>query len=299
MKKKKKFKGLFAGLTTVDIQFFVDIFPVSNKKVKTAPPGILTGGPATNAAIAFAALNGEADLASATGKNAFSDYIREDLKTNNILHHDFIPSSEINPILATVITSENNGDRNIFTHHPLEITPEVTAADIVELAVPDIFMMDGFYPETVEEAAKICRHKGIPVVMDCGSWKPQFENLLEFTDIAICSSDFMPPGCNDSEDVFRYLEHKGIELSAISRGGDSLLFRNGERRGEIPVSNAEIIDTLGAGDFLHGAFCYYYLKSGCDFERALQLASEVATFSCTFKGTRQWILSLGSSSLYK
>ena len=179
------------------------------------------------------------------------------------------------------------------------ITPEVSAADIVELTEPDIFMMDGFFPETVAEAAKICRLKGIPVVMDCGSWKPQFEQLLEHTDIAICSSDFMPPGCNDSEDVLKFLKLKGVGLSAISRGGESLLFRHFEKSGEVPVANTGIIDTLGAGDFLHGAFCYYYLATGCDFERALQLASKVATFSCKFKGTRQWILSLRSSSLNK
>ena len=73
MKIEKKYKALFAGLTTIDIQYFVETFPASNIKVKTAPPGILIGGPATNAAIAFAALNGTAALASATGKNAFSD----------------------------------------------------------------------------------------------------------------------------------------------------------------------------------------------------------------------------------
>jgi sugar/nucleoside kinase (ribokinase family) len=135
-------------------------FPASNKKIKTSPPDILPGGPATNAAVAFAALNGDASLASATGKNPFMDCIREDLAMNNIVHYDFIPSVVKNPILATVVTSKNNGDRNIFTHHPEKITPDISAAEITEIVKPDIFMMDGFYPETVAEAAKICRLKG-------------------------------------------------------------------------------------------------------------------------------------------
>jgi sugar/nucleoside kinase (ribokinase family) len=299
MMKKMKFKGLFAGLTTVDIQYFVESFPASNKKVKTAPPDILIGGPATNAAIAFATLNGGASLASATGKNPFTDFIREDLKTNRIEHYDLIPSVAINPVLASVITSEKNGDRNIFTHHPEDIKPEVTAVKILEKVNPDIFMADGFYPEVVAEAAKICKSKGIPVVIDCGSWKPQYDLLLELTDVAICSSDFMPPGCSGSKDVFLYLRQKGIEMSAISRGGQSLLFQQGEGRGEVPVSTTEVKDTLGAGDFLHGAFCYYYLQSGYDFEEALHLAAKLASFSCKFKGTRKWILSFQSSSLSK
>jgi sugar/nucleoside kinase (ribokinase family) len=299
MMKELKYKGMFAGLTTIDIQYFVESFPASNKKIKTGPPDLLIGGPATNAAVAFAALNGEAILASATGKNHFTNFIREDLIMNSIVHYDFIPSVAKNPILATVITSKNNGDRNIFTHHPEEITPEVTAADIAVLVEPNIFMIDGFYPETVTEAAKICKLKGIPVVMDCGSWKPQYDILLDLTDVAICSSDFLPPGCNGSEEVFSYLRQKGVKMSAISRGGQSLLFQQGEGRGLVPVLQADIKDTLGAGDFLHGAFCYYYLHSGYDFEGALQLAAALATFSCKFNGTRQWILSLKPSSLSK
>jgi len=39
----KQFRGLFAGLTTIDIQYFVDVFPSSNKKVKTALPKITSG----------------------------------------------------------------------------------------------------------------------------------------------------------------------------------------------------------------------------------------------------------------
>ena len=53
-----KKNGLFLGLTTIDIQYFVDSFPASNVKVKTHPPEIMVGGPATNAAVAFAHLNG-------------------------------------------------------------------------------------------------------------------------------------------------------------------------------------------------------------------------------------------------
>ena len=48
------------------------------------------------------------------------------------------------------------------------------------------------------------------------------------------------------------------------------------------------MDTLGAGDFLHGAFCYYYLEEK-ELKPALQKASEVATFSCQYKGTREWL----------
>jgi sugar/nucleoside kinase (ribokinase family) len=51
----------------------------------------------------------------------------------------------------------------------------------------------------------------------------------------------------------------------------------------------KVVDTLGAGDFLHGAFCSYYLQLNLNFENALNQAANLATFTCKFEGTRNWI----------
>lgn len=284
-----KYNGLFIGLTTIDIQFFVDEFPQSNKKVKTEPPKILVGGPATNAAVAFAHLNGGASLVSAVGKNAFNDFVQKDFKTTQIQFTDLTPSQETNPVLAAVITSKQNGDRNIFTHYPKSVQPEISAEKLVEQTRPDIILLDGFYPEFLLECARLAQQNHIPVVMDCGSWKPQYEELLQYADIAICSADFYPPGCKVYDDVFEYLQQKKVKYTAISRGAQSLLFQYEKSRGEVPVEKVKVADTLGAGDFLHGAFCYYFLQENFDFVKALKQAAELASFSCQFEGTRAWI----------
>ncbi|MDJ0536213.1 MAG: PfkB family carbohydrate kinase [Xenococcaceae cyanobacterium MO_207.B15] len=46
------------------------------------------------------------------------------------------------------------------------------------------------------------------------------------------------------------------------------------------------VDTLGAGDIFHGAFCNYILQE--DFPTALFLAAQMASKSCQFFGTRSW-----------
>jgi sugar/nucleoside kinase (ribokinase family) len=48
------------------------------------------------------------------------------------------------------------------------------------------------------------------------------------------------------------------------------------------------VDTLGAGDILHGAFCYYS-SLGQVFQEALTNAVRVASESCRFRGTREWM----------
>jgi sugar/nucleoside kinase (ribokinase family) len=145
--------------------------------------------------------------------------------------------------------------------------------------------LDGFYPEFALECVKLAKRNSIPIIIDCGSWKPQLEEILCFVDIAICSADFYPPNCLTPKQVFDYLKRKNVKEIAISNGRDNIITAKGE---EIRIQDIKVIDTLGAGDFLHGAFCYYYLKSG-NFIQSLLEASTVATKSCEFEGTRKWL----------
>lgn len=284
-----KYAGLFAGLTTVDIQYFVKQFPGANEKVKANAPEVLVGGPATNAAVAFACLNNGAFLASATGNNSFSQFIANDFRSNKIQHFNLTGLQENNPVLASVITSSVNGDRTIFTHHPEKIVPEVSASVLLSQVNPQIVLLDGFYPEFSVELARKLRQERVPVVLDCGSWKPQYKQLIPLADVAICSEDFFPPGCKSLNSVVDFLHNNGICKSAISRGEKRLFFYDSGKRGEVEVEQTQVADTLGAGDFLHGAFCFYYLNLNFQFEEALHQAVKFATFTCGFKGTRNWI----------
>lgn len=283
-----QYQGLFIGLTTIDIQYYVESFPGSNRKVKTATPDILVGGPATNAAVAFAHLNGRAFLASAAGRNSFSTFINNDFAETKTEHFDLVGSQNINPVIASVITSKENGDRNIFTHYPNFIYPDISPEELFKQVEPQIILLDGFYPEFSLECARIAKNKGIPVVLDCGSWKPQYTELLDFADFAICSDDFHPPDCVNSFQVIDFLKSKKVGKIAISRGGKSTLFFDGSNSAKIVIKEIKVTDTLGAGDFLHGAFCFYYLQLN-DFKTALIKASELASFSCQFEGTRKWL----------
>lgn len=281
------YRALFVGLTTIDIQYFVHQFPKQNTKVKTNAPDILVGGPAANAAVAFSYLNKEAHLATVVGENSFTPFIKNDLCQTNVNLSDVANGLELNPIVASVVTL-GNGDRNIFTHNPTEIQHNIFEHKLFNKVNPEILMLDGFYPEFSIEFAKLAKAKNIPVVIDCGSWKPQYKELLKFTDVAICSTDFYPDGCTTSYEVIDYLESHGIDKIAVSRGEKSILFNQEKSKGEIVVKQTQVVDTLGAGDFLHGAFCYYYLQTK-NFKLALQQASKLASFSCGFKGTRQWL----------
>ncbi|WP_321373678.1 PfkB family carbohydrate kinase [uncultured Draconibacterium sp.] len=278
---------MFVGLTTIDIQYFVDDIPIANTKVKTDMPNILVGGPATNAAVAFAYLNKTATLASPAGLNAFSSFIDQDLNSVGVDHFDLAYGQEFETILATVLTSKN-GDRTIVTHNPTEVESTISPQKLIDLVKPQVLLIDGFYPEFSLDCVKICQERKIPVVADCGSWKPQFEKLLNFVDIAICSADFMPPKCKTKEELFSFMKSKNVVSVAISDGELEIEYLSNNKKGRIDVPQAKVKDTLGAGDFLHGAFCYYFLESN-DFKAAMQEAAFLASFTCCFEGTRKWL----------
>jgi sugar/nucleoside kinase (ribokinase family) len=279
--------GLFVGLTTIDIQYFVPSFPEPNTKIKSEKPSVWVGGPATNAAVAFSFFNGSTNLISAVGESPFREFVMADLASNRIVHTDLLEGQEHLPVLATVVTTDHNGDRTIFTYNPDDCCLDFSPEELLGQLNPDFVFTDGFYPTVALAFCKAARKREIPVIFDGGSWKDHLGQLLPWIDVAICSSNFIPPGCNTTDDVFACLNRWGGAASAISRGHKSLLFQDGKQSGEIEIQEILAADTLGAGDFLHGAFCYFYSRNN-SFEAALRQASVFASETCRYKGTRIW-----------
>ena len=73
-----------------------------------------------------------------------------------------------------------------------------------------------------------------------------------------------------------WFAEKGVPHIAITRGAKPIVGYERGRRFEIEIAKIEAVDTTGAGDVLHGAFCYHFAKTG-EFETALRLAAEIAT----------------------
>jgi sugar/nucleoside kinase (ribokinase family) len=130
--------------------------------------------------------------------------------------------------------------------------------------------------------------------MDSGSWKDRMDKLLPFVDIAICSDDYRPPKCRTTNDVFKFLQSQNIRQIAITRGASALRFSDAGKGGSISVEKISPVDTLGAGDIFHGAFCYYACLPTFSFRDALAGAARVASFSCRYPGTRDWMKKQGS-----
>jgi sugar/nucleoside kinase (ribokinase family) len=110
-------------------------------------------------------------------------------------------------------------------------------------------------------------------------------------DVAICSAAFAPPGAGPDagpDAVLDALLAAGVRHAAISRGAQTIVHADENRRGHIDVPQIPAVDTLGAGDILHGAFCHFYRVHRI-FDVALTQAAAVAAESCRYFGPREWM----------
>lgn len=281
--------GLFVGLATVDVSYTVDQIPRRNQKISVKAQRVSAGGPATNAAATFAFLGGRTTLVTAVGTHPLAQAIREDLAGFSIRIHDLARDRREPPPVSSVMVDRASGERTVVSANSAVFSPLKSTFEPRWLAGVSIVLLDGQYMPLCVAAAKAAHERGIPVVLDSGSWKPGMARLLKFVDTVVCSGDFRPPGCRSQADVFNYLATRKISRVAITRGGSAIRFVEGAQRGEISVPQIRPINTLGAGDIFHGAFCYYAYWPEVTFREALAAASRVASFSTRYPGIRSWM----------
>lgn len=279
--------GLFIGLVTLDFIYLTEFFPQSNQKIVASDYAIAAGGPATNAAITFSYLGNNSQLMGVVGMQTNSQVIKADLSAHQVKLIDLEPNRQESPPISSIIVTKSTGERAVISINATKAQGSLDKLPSNLLDDIEIVLIDGH--QMVASATIVSQAQGqqIPVIMDGGSWKPGLETILPYIDYAICSANFFPPGCETTEDVFSYLQAIGIDNIAITQGEKPILYDHQGTRGEIPIPPLQAIDTLGAGDIFHGAFCHYLWQQ--DFVSSLIAASKIASRSCRYFGTRRWM----------
>ena len=287
--------AVFVGLATLDVIHYLDSPPGPNEKVTAADSSIAAGGPASNAAVTFAGLGGHAVLITAIGRHPVGDLIRADLDTYGVQVVDLLGGTDAEPALSA-ITVTGNGDRSVVsmdaTAFTLTDVPDLTGW----IADADLVLIDGHHPALAEAAARTATRSGTPVVIDAGRWKPQMASLLPEAGTVICSGDFRVPGSSDALDTARTLVAQGNPIVITTQGAEAVLWWEGGRHGEVAPPQITAVDTLGAGDVFHGAYCFFATQEGLCLTDRLGEAAAVAAVRCARRGARAWLADLPARS---
>ncbi|PWI12900.1 sugar kinase [Streptomyces sp. Act143] len=285
--------GLFVGLCTFDVVQLVDHVPGADEKVTARRQTVAAGGPAANAAAAFAHLGGAATLLTSIGCHPLGVAAAADLRGLGVTVRDLSPESAEPPSVSSILVTAASGDRAVASTNtvgrriglPDDLAAVVAGFDVVEF--------DGHHMDLAVAVARAARAAGRRTLLDGGSWKPGTEQLLPSIDVAVCSDAFRPPGTTCAEDVLRFLRAHRVPWAAVSRGGRPLVWEGPDGAGTVDVPDVRVVDTLGAGDVLHGTLAHRVASAGQltvpGFVGALGEAAAWASRACASFGTREWM----------
>lgn len=277
-------RGLFVGLATLDVIHRVAALPGPNQKITALTTDVAAGGPAAVAAITFAALGGSALLVTALGPGAAADAVRADLAGAGVEAVDVAPPGFVLPP-ASVLVVEGTGERSVVGGGAgrIPVTPPADADVVAWAEGSEVLLIDGHHPEVAVTFARAAAASGCPVVADLGSAKPVYDRVLPWITDAICSADYRTADGSAPAEMLG----RGPLLVAVSHGPDPLEWWTLVDRGSIEVPPVAAVDTLGAGDVLHGAYAFA-LAAGQERPDALRTAVRVAGIRVAHNGPREW-----------
>ena len=280
-------RGLFAGLITLDFLYRIDHLPQIDEKLVAQEALVAAGGPATNAAVAFQHLGGRARLATAIGSSVLGQLVADEIQALVGDLADLAKGEPQSPSVSSIFVLPS-GARSVLSLNAQMNPLDSNYWNSTLLDACDCLAVDGHHMELCQILAIDARRRGIPVVADGGSWKTGSSELFATADVAICSARFIPPGCVTSGDVVSWLRARGVRKIAITNGIEPIVAWDEGHSFTIQPPRINTVDTTGAGDIFHGAFCYYW-QTPCDFREALQRAAGVAAMKCCYFGTRSWM----------
>jgi sugar/nucleoside kinase (ribokinase family) len=237
--------------------------------------------------VTFGYLGNRAIWAGVLGTHAIAQLIRTDLAEYNVRIVDLSPGRSDSPPVSSIIVTQGTGARSVISINATKSQVDSQTINQDILTSVNIVLIDGHQIPASIEIAQLAKSKNIPIVLDGGSWKPGLEKILPFIEWAVCSDNFHPPNCDNSQEVFAYLSAAGISNMAITRGEKPILHLSNGKYGSLEIPQIQATDTLGAGDIFHGAFCHYILQN--NFIDTLTAAAKIAADSCKLFGTREWM----------
>lgn len=291
-------RGLFVGLSTLDIIQLVERLPGPDEKVAALDLCVAAGGPAANAAVAFAALGGHSTLVTRISHDEIGRMVAADLAAHGVELVNAADATQAATTVASILVTQHTGERAVVSlgdagrshQSPTNpVAPPFIAVEDAQVVVMDSHAIDLSLP-----IARAAQTAGIPVVLDCGSKKPLTEAQLPFVSLAAVSENYLPLA---AAAIIADLQSQPVPFGVVTAGAAPLTYWDviAGPAMSLEVAPVTAVDSLGAGDFFHGALAYAVATNGLlrdNFQQSLRFASEVAGLSVRFFGSRAWLAQL-------
>ncbi len=277
------------GFSSWDYLSVVPHIPADDK-VRIAEYLEQGGGPGATAAVAAVRLGVRTGLITAVGDDVRGRLIIEELRRENVnVDGCEMQRGAISPV-GFCWVDQHTRHRSIAWH-----SGTTTALDAGRplddlLRGAKVLHLDGHHPEAAAVAIDLVHRRGGIVSFDAGTYTENNRRLVDQCDVVIASEKFAHAwtGGDDVEAAVRGIAVRGPRIVMVTLGsrGVVCLARNQILRR--PAFAVDVVDTTGAGDVFHGAFCVG-LVEGWGIEESIDFASAAAAMKCTRLGGRTGI----------
>ena len=294
MQSKPPFELVGVGVNATDTAILVSRYPDYNTKMPFLEERMEAGGEVATAVVACQKLGKRSKYIGTVGDDERGRFQIESLRGSGVDINDLRVLPGCPNQSAYILIDRSTGERTILWHRDrrLSLQPEMLSRE--QVCSGRMLLVDGHDLAAISTAACWSRQARIPVVCDVDTLPDNVDRLLQHVDYFIASAVF-PERYTGEPDPFKALEilrgEFGMRLAAMTLGADGVLALEDSRYLYCPAYEVEAVDTTGAGDVFHGAFCYGLLE-GWPLERVLELSCAVAALNCTKVGARGGLATL-------
>lgn len=279
-----KFDLVGVGLNATDTLLLVPAFPAYGGKVRIAQEITSCGGQVASALATASKLGLQAKYIGTVGDDARGKLQLASLRETGIDLTDVEIRKNCANQSAYIVIDQSTGERTVFWSRPDCLTLDPSRISKANIGCARMLHIDGHDTPAVEQAARIARGLGIPVSCDVDTIYPGFDRVLPLVDYLISSTEF-PARWTGEQDPYEALKKLPSRFAAMTLGAEGVLARDGAEFLYIPGFVVDCVDTTGAGDVFHGAFCYSVLNK-MSMPEALEFACAMAALNCTQLGAR-------------
>ena len=279
---------LCAGIIVLDEVFRVDKFPDHDSKVEAKEFFVVNGGCAANAAVAVARLGGRALLAGPLGGPAGTDDNGD--RVLAALDREAIDTAACERVdgLSTALSAifiDARGERTIVTYRDARIAAVTPRDPQTLVGAADLVLADNRLPQFVRPICEAARRRALTVVLDADKATVADDPLFGIATHVIFSAECLAAttGRQDFAEGLAAIARHTPAFVAVSDGPNDIVFRERGVVCRVPVLRVRAVDTLGAGDALHGGFALA-LAEGQSEAQALRFGAAVAGLKCTRLG---------------
>jgi sulfofructose kinase len=282
------------GLNATDTLILLPKFPAYAGKAPFESEMLSPGGQVASAMVTCARLGLRVKYIGSVGDDERGRIQQESLRNTGIDLSDVEVRRNCPNQTAYILIDQSTGERTVLwqRNECLRLTAESITEE--KISRGRLLHLDAHDTDAMARAAAIARRLGIPVTLDVDTIYHGFDRVLPNIDYLIASSEF-PSQWTGERDPLKALEtiqeEYGMRVAGMTLGAHGALVRSGGRFYYSPAFVVDCLDTTGAGDVFHGAFCYAVLQE-MPLPKALDFSNAMAALNCTKIGARGGIATL-------